>query len=165
MLEAKIHKEITEYKGKLVFGLTLKQLGIVVAALAVDIPLFIFTYKHIGVEIAGYICMAVAVPFGLLCVEIKGMTFLKFVKLMYNFHFKNGKYKCVNTVTTDYIEKGDNESVQSRNRNNRKAYPGYECQSFGYRANTKKQLRTKRAEIRKYVATYQKEHILQQKES
>ncbi|MEE1502889.1 MAG: PrgI family protein [Acutalibacteraceae bacterium] len=165
MLEAKVHKEITAYKGKIVFGLTLKQLGLVVAALAVDAPLFIFTYKHIGVEIAGYLCMAVAIPFGLLCVDIKGMSFTKYFKLMYNYMFKNGKLTCINTVATDYLEKGVSEDVKSRNRNNRKTNPRYEYQSFYYRANTPKQLRAKRKEIRKYLATYKKEYVLQQKES
>lgn len=165
MLEAKVHKEITEYKGKILFGLTLKQLGLVIAALAVDIPLFLLTYKNIGVEVAGYICMAVAIPFGLLCVDIKGMSFTKYFKLMYNYMFKNGNLKCVNTVATDYLEKGVSANVKSRNRNNRKVNPRYEYQSFCYRANTPKQLRTKRKEIRKYLATYKKEYVLQQKES
>ena len=42
MIEIKIPKEITDYKEKFLFGLTVRQLVSVVVALAICIPLFIF---------------------------------------------------------------------------------------------------------------------------
>ena len=42
MIEIKIPKEITEYKEKILFGLTIRQCVCAVAALAVCVPLYIF---------------------------------------------------------------------------------------------------------------------------
>ena len=55
MLEAKIHKEITEYEGKIFFGLSGKQIICILICFAVVIPIFFLLYQQIGVEITGYI--------------------------------------------------------------------------------------------------------------
>ena len=53
MIEIKIPKEITDYKEKFLFGLTVRQLVSVVVALAICIPLFIFGKDYLGEDLVG----------------------------------------------------------------------------------------------------------------
>ena len=48
MIEIKIPKEITEYKEKFLFGLTIRQCVCAAAALAICVPLYIFGKDWLG---------------------------------------------------------------------------------------------------------------------
>ena len=76
MIEIKIPKEISEYKGRLMFGLTVRQLLSLAAALAVCVPLYIFGSDLIGDDLIGWIIILIAAPilaFGFL--KFNGMNF------------------------------------------------------------------------------------------
>lgn len=168
MLEAKIHKEITEYEGKIFFGMTGKQIICVLIAFAIVIPLFFLLYGSLGVELTGYICIAVAAPIMAIgFFKWKGTSFTDLVRLMFNFYFKNQKLRCVNITNVDYLEleKEVKTDGKRRNRNNRKANPRYEYiyTTFRYTAGNKKQLKAKQKELREYFAAYKKEFVLQPK--
>lgn len=62
MIEIKIPKEITDYKEKFLFGLTVRQLVSAVVALAICVPLFIFGKDYLGEDLVGWIIILVAVP-------------------------------------------------------------------------------------------------------
>ena len=62
MIEIKIPKEITDYKEKFLFGLTVRQLVSAVAALAVCIPLFIFGKAFLVFYVVGWLIILIAVP-------------------------------------------------------------------------------------------------------
>lgn len=163
MLEAKIHKEITEYEGKIFFGMTGKQIICVLIAAAIDIPMFFLLYKNLGVEVTGYLCIFIPLP--ILAIgffKYRGMSIITLLKLAINFYFKGGKLSCVNNIATDYLE-GVNDNADRRVRKNRKTHKGTECECFGYTAGNRRQLRRKHKEVRKYLATYKKEYVLQQK--
>ena len=61
MIEIKIPKEITEYKERFMFGLTIRQFVSAVAALAVCVPLFIFGKDYLGEDVVGWAIILVAV--------------------------------------------------------------------------------------------------------
>ena len=152
MLEAKIHKEITEFEGKIFFGMTGKQIICVLIACAVVIPIFFLLSGSIGVELTGYICIIIAAPImavGFL--KIKGRTFTEIVKMYFNFYLKNAKLKYVSNCDVDYLKKEVNSNGKGK-RNNRKVKPGDECTEtrLRYVAGTKKQLKAKRKENRRY---------------
>lgn len=154
MLEAKIHKEITEYEGKIFFGMTGKQIICVLIAFAIVIPLFFLIYNSVGVEAAGYICIIVAAP--IMAVGFfkwKGTGFTDLIKLMYNFYFKNKKLCCVNIINVDYIDRKENDN----GKYNRKINPRYEYieTAVRYEYGSKKQLKEKRKQLRKYIATFE----------
>ena len=84
MIEIKIPKEITDYKEKFLFGLTVRQFVCVVAALAVCVPLFIFGKDALGEDLVGWIVILVAVPiFAFGFFKYDGMQFEKFLGLLY----------------------------------------------------------------------------------
>ena len=80
MIEIKIPKEITEYKEKFLFGLTVRQFISVAAALAVCVPLYIFGKDYLGDDATSWLVILFAVPiFGFGFVKYNGMTAEKFI--------------------------------------------------------------------------------------
>lgn len=88
MIEIKIPKEITEYKEKFLFGLTVRQCVSIAAALAVAIPLYIFGKDILGADIAGWLVLLVIVPvFGFGFLKYNGMTFERLLAVIYRQKF------------------------------------------------------------------------------
>lgn len=84
MIEIKIPKEITDYKEKFLFGLTVRQFVCVVAALAVCVPLIIFVKDALGEDLVGWLVILIAVPiFAFGFFKYDGMPFEKFLGLLY----------------------------------------------------------------------------------
>lgn len=84
MIEIKIPKEITEYKEKFLFGLTVRQFVSAVAALAVCIPLYIFGRDFLGDDVVGWLIILVAIPiFAFGFFRYDGMPFEKFLVMIY----------------------------------------------------------------------------------
>ena len=84
MIEIKIPREITDYKEKFLFGLTVRQLVSAVVALAVCVPLFIFGKDYLGEDLVGWIIILVAIPvFAFGFFRYDGMPFEKFLALIY----------------------------------------------------------------------------------
>lgn len=84
MIEIKIPKEITDYKEKFLFGLTIRQCVCAAAALAICVPLFIFGKDLIGEDLVGWIIIFVAIPvFAFGFFRYDGMPFEKFLAILY----------------------------------------------------------------------------------
>lgn len=84
MIEIKIPKEITDYKEKFLFGLTVRQLVSAVVALAICVPLFILGKDYLGEDIVGWIIILVAIPvFAFGFFKYDGMPFEKFLAILY----------------------------------------------------------------------------------
>lgn len=84
MIEIKIPKEITDYKEKFLFGLTVRQFVSAVAALAICVPLFVFGKDFIGEDIIGWLIILIAVPiFAFGFFKYDGMPFEKFLAMLY----------------------------------------------------------------------------------
>ena len=162
MLEAKIHKEITEYEGKIFFGMSGKQIISIMVALAIVIPLFFLLQSHVGVEITGYICILSAAPplaFGFF--KYKGRSFTEIIKLVIGFYFTKQKKLCVNICNTDYIIK--NEVIKNNGKKHKQKYKKNECTELYTSTTTRKQHKKRRAEIRNNLTAFKKELVLQQK--
>lgn len=88
MIEIKIPKEITEYKEKFLFGLTVRQCVSVAAALAVCVPLYIFGKDFLGDDITSWLVILIAVPvLGFGFVKYNGMTFERLLAVLYRQKF------------------------------------------------------------------------------
>lgn len=88
MIEIKIPKEITEYKEKFLFGLTVRQCVSVAAALGICVPLFIFGKDYLGEDITSWLVILTAVPvFGFGFVKYNGMTFERLMVVIYRQKF------------------------------------------------------------------------------
>lgn len=84
MIEIQIPKEITDYKEKFLFGLTVRQLFSAVVALAICVPLYIFGKDYLGEDIVSWLIILVAIPvFAFGFFKSDGMPFEKFLALLY----------------------------------------------------------------------------------
>lgn len=89
MIEIKIPKEITEYKEKFLFGLTVRQFFSVAVALAVCVPLYIFGKDYIGDDGAGWLVLLIAAPiFGFGFVKFNGMNFEQLLMVLWRQKWK-----------------------------------------------------------------------------
>lgn len=83
MIEIKIPKEITEYKSKFLFGLTVRQFVSLAGALAVCIPLYIWGKNFMPEDLVSWVIMLVGIPllaFGFF--RFHGMNFENFLLLL-----------------------------------------------------------------------------------
>ena len=84
MIEIKIPKEITEYKEKFLFGLTIRQFVSAAAALCICIPLYIFGKDFLGDDVVSWVIILVALPiFAFGFFKYDGMPFEQFLILLY----------------------------------------------------------------------------------
>ncbi len=79
----KIPKEIREYKEKIFFGLTARQLIATVLAIAVCVPLYIFGKKFLGEELVSWLVIGIAMPIMAIGYVTKnGMPFEKYARVI-----------------------------------------------------------------------------------
>jgi hypothetical protein len=84
MLEVKIPSEIRDYKGKLVGGLTGRQLVAIGGMLVVAVPFGVLTKGHLPNEIWATSIMVSVVPFAAFgFLKFKGMVFEEYAKRFY----------------------------------------------------------------------------------
>ena len=100
MIEIRIPKEITEYKEKFLFGLTIRKFFTTAAALVICVPLYIFGREYINEEFLSWIILLIAAPimaFGWFTYH--GMNFETFLKHVIRFYTEPQKrpYKELNT--------------------------------------------------------------------
>lgn len=80
MIERPIPKEIKDFKEKIVFGLTVRQLISTIITLGICVPTYIFGRPYLGDDIASWVCILVGVPsiaFGFF--QKNGMVFEKYI--------------------------------------------------------------------------------------
>ena len=88
MLEVKIPAEIQEYKSKLVFGLSTRQIAAIGGALVTGVPLGVLGSGHISADILPWLVIILVVPFiGWGFFTWKGMRFEEFMKVFLMFTF------------------------------------------------------------------------------
>lgn len=88
MIEVKIPAEIQEYKSKLVFGLSTRQIIAIVGALSVGVPLGVLGYGHISGDILPWLVIISVFPFaGWGFMTFKGMRFEEFMKAFLSMNF------------------------------------------------------------------------------
>ncbi len=96
MIEIKIPKEISDYKQKFLFGLTVRQFISVASALVVCVPTYIFGKKTVGEDVISWVVILIAVPifcFGFL--KFNGMPFEQFILTVIRFGIQPQKRKYV----------------------------------------------------------------------
>lgn len=83
MITVRIPKEIREYKEKLVFGLTVRQLIATVLAIGICVPTYIFGRKYISEDELSWIVILIALPCaGVGFITKNGMPFEKYIYAM-----------------------------------------------------------------------------------
>ena len=104
-LEVKIPKEITEYKEKIMFGLSIRQLISIIVAAIVCIVTFIITKRFIGSDLAGYLVLVEAAPIvGVGFVRINGFTFERYISIVINHAFGRSIRVYKTELSVDYLD-------------------------------------------------------------
>lgn len=88
MIEIKVPKEITEYKSKFMFGLTVRQFISLAAALGICVPLYIFGKDFLPEDLVSWFIILIGAPvlaFGFF--RFHGMTFEQFLLLIFRQKF------------------------------------------------------------------------------
>lgn len=131
-VEVRIPKEITDYKEKIMFGLSIRQLISVLVSMPLGIGTYIFLSLKWGMNITGYIVIIEVMPilaFGFL--RIKGFTLEKIMKyiLKHKLGVSRRKYKVnlhLNYVGVDKnVEYKDKKRLREKNKEKRE-YEGFE---------------------------------------
>ena len=79
-MEIKINKEIRDYKETIFFGLSMRQFIFSLIACGVAVLIYFLLRNHLGLETLSWICILVAIPFGVLgFVKYNGMNAEEFV--------------------------------------------------------------------------------------
>ena len=87
MVEVKIPADIQEYKSKLAFGLSVRQIIAIIGALVVGVPLGVFGYGHIPDDILPILIIISVFPFaGWGFLTFKGMRFEEFMRVLLMFY-------------------------------------------------------------------------------
>ena len=82
MIEVRIPKEITEYKEKIIFGLSIRQIICFSIAIVFAIVTWIFLLPILGEDITSYIVIFEVLPcFAIGFIRINGFNFEKYAKL------------------------------------------------------------------------------------
>ena len=107
MLEVKIPAEIRAYKGKLVLGLTVRQVIAITSSLAIGIPLGVFGSKIMPVDYvmwAVILSVAPIIAWGFM--KWKDMRFEELVVTMFKFYFLPQKrvYEDVEVNYLNYVK-------------------------------------------------------------
>ena len=104
-LEVKIHKEITEYKEKIIFGLSIRQLICVIIAVLLCTATFFVVRPFIGKDLAGYLVLLEAAPvMGVGFLRINGFTFEQYVAIVLRHTFGHQIRIYKTELSVDYID-------------------------------------------------------------
>lgn len=88
MIEKKLPAEISDYKSKLIFGLSTRQFIAIAGALIVGVPVGVFGRKFLSEDMLMWIVMLIVVPFaGWGFFTFKGMRFEEFMKAFISMNF------------------------------------------------------------------------------
>lgn len=104
-LEVKIPKEITEYREKIIFGLSVRQLFCVAIAVIICMMTFFAVKPFIGNDLAGYLVLVEAMPImGIGFLRINGFTFEKYAMIVIN-HMFNQQIRVYRTrLSVDFFD-------------------------------------------------------------
>jgi len=112
MLEVKIPKEIKDYKSKLVYGLTVRQVVAIICALLVGVPLGVFGARYIPQDYLLWLVILSVTPIILWgFITYKGMRFEEYAKVLYKFFMFPQKHIMGRILTTRHFR------LQSRSKN------------------------------------------------
>ncbi|MCU7194811.1 hypothetical protein GMA43_11885 [Turicibacter sanguinis] len=156
-LEVKIPKEITEYEGKIIFGLTGRQILASFVAIGTMLIIYPNVTKLLGEKVGQPIAMLIIVPIWLVgFVKKDGLSFEKYALNIIRFYFsKKKRYFStdLNKILKDFeIEQGVKKNVKKHTKTNFK-----ECREW--KSSTKDQkfhIKESRKQIRRAKKEYRK---------
>jgi len=108
-IEIRIPKEITEYKEKILFGLSIRQLLCFSVAITSGVGTYYFTSKLFNEDVASYVVILEVMPiFAIGFIKKNGFPFEKYVALMFRHKFgKNRREYATHLLIDDILTERD----------------------------------------------------------
>ena len=104
-LEVKVPKEITEYREKILFGLSIRQLVCVAIAAIVCTISYFAIRRFIGDDLAGYFVLLMAMPImGVGFLRINGFVFEKYIAIVLNHKFNKQSRVYKTDLSVDFFD-------------------------------------------------------------
>jgi len=103
MLEVKIPSEIRDYKGKLMFGLTVRHIIAIASMFVVGVVIGVYVGRFIALDYLIWLIILAVAPIGLWgFVPFKGMKFEEYTKVLFKFYFTPQK-RIYEDVEVNYL--------------------------------------------------------------
>lgn len=157
-IEVRVPKEITEYKEKILFGLSIRQLICFGSAITLGIGSYYFISKYINQNLASYIVILETIPlFALGFFKKDGFTFEKYVMLIFKHKTKISKRTYKSELNIDKIINRDVENNSKK----------FKLKHFNHKKDlehkvfipSKKERRRKRKEVKRITKLERKKYI------
>lgn len=155
-VEVRIPKEITEYKEKIIFGLSIRQLVCFTIAIVAGVTTYVVTKRMFGADTASYIVIVEVMPvFAIGFIQKDGFPFEKYVAMFFRHMFGNHRrvYKTELAIETKQdisIRSGISVLFKQKEKANNREYSGFEI--------TEKDRKRKRQEARRKIEIAKQEY-------
>lgn len=140
-IEVRIPKEITEYKEKILFGLSLRQLICFSAAIVTGVVTYYFTNSLFGPDIASYIVILLTIPIFAVGFFKKGsFTFEKYIALIIKHYIGTSKRKYKTEISDEIIGTGsDGNDIKShrKSKTKKREFEGFKVTKKGRKKKSK----------------------------
>src|SRR5450756_2720859 len=114
-IEVRIPKEITEYREKILFGLSIRQLLSFAVALTVGVTTYLIVAKFWGDDVAGYLVIFEVMPiFAVGFIRKNGFTFEAYVGQMLRHTFGVSRRRYQTSLLIDELKTGIGPMKKSR---------------------------------------------------
>ncbi len=132
-IEVRVPKEITEYKEKILFGLTVRQLLCFVSAIILGVASYFLISRYLGTQTAGYVVILEVIPiFAAGFFKKNGFTFEQYVKLILRHKLGQNKRKYQTELSIDKLKQNKvKEEVKNAKKSTSKKIIDTERPCFG----------------------------------
>ena len=160
-LEVRVPKEITEYKEKILFGLSIRQLFSFIFATLIGFLSYYLSFKFFGKDVASYVVILITMPvFAFGFFKKDGFTFEKYIVIILRQKLGNNKRIYKTGLSILKIEGKEGEIIGAkktwkRKRRKRKTRKTREAKVFEIR---KKDTKRKGKEIKRKIKTARKQY-------
>jgi len=117
-IEVRIPKEITEYKEKIIFGLSIRQLICFTFAITIGVGTYILVTKLSNADIASYVVIVEVMPiFAIGFIKKNGFTFEKYAAMMFRHKLgRNRRWYTTNLLIDEITTENGNALPDKKRR-------------------------------------------------
>ena len=155
-LEVRVPKEITEYKEKIIFGLSIRQLFSFIFAILIGFTAYYISFKLFGKDVASYVVILITMPvFAFGFFKKDGFPFEKYIVIILRQKLGNNKRIYKTDLSISKIEGKEGEIIGPKKIKKRRRSKKGEAQIFEIR---KKDTKRKSKEIKRKIKTARKQY-------
>ncbi len=157
-LEVRVPKEITEYKEKILFGLSIRQLFSFIIALLVGFSAYYISFKFFGKDVASYVVILITMPiFAFGFFKKDGFPFEKYIFIILRQKLGNNKriYKTDISIRKIEGKEGEKSGFKKAGKRKRREGKKREFEVFEIR---KKDAKRKSKEIKRKTKEARKQY-------